>query len=394
MNITFSQISRGALAAARILYTPCQKISSLAITILGAAARKILPWRWIASVIAYFHPPVPPARGDAAPLIPDPAALPPPPEEAPILAEIAPPPPAPEDPVPALVATYERILGDLSTQLLSPEADALLRRISEIESAAPKGSRVLDQIATTLTYLRTQQGSLFLPRDFHLDPASNIINVPGDGNCFFHAALIGLELHGIAVVGDSHLTLRRATIAWLREHQEDALVVEQMQESVDAYLQNQRARLRSEVDSLTAMLDFLEGQQRREAGQAIRLAQQALGTVEAGLTHEQYLGMTERPGFFASMAEIYALSQRYDLGISVSHLSDEGVELQRNTFDPRSPGRPTIELVLHRAHYQIRIPVADQARAAALIAPDRAAAAALPDLVERVEAVRAGSPVL
>lgn len=346
MNITFSQISRGALAAARILYTPCQRISSLALTILGAAARKILPWRWIASVIAYFTPPAPPARGDAVPLIHDPAALPPPAEDAlaPVLAEIAPPPPAEEAPAPAEIAP--------------PPPD-------------PKD-----------------------PVPALVDPASNIINVPGDGNCFFHAALIGLELHGIAVVGDSHLTLRQATIAWLRGHQEDALVVEQMQESVDAYLQNQRARLRSEVDSLTAMLDFLEGQQRREADQAIRLAQQALGTVEAGLTHEQYLGMTERPGFFASMAEIYALSQRYDLGISVSHLSDDGAELQRNTFDPRTPGRPTIELVLHRAHYQIRIPVADQARAAALIAPDRAAAAPLPDLVERVEAVRAGSPVL
>lgn len=182
--------------------------------------------------------------------------------------------------------------------------------------------------------------TVFLPT-VHINDRG-IIPVVADGNCLFRTVGQGLRLleeepsQFNALDGQSldHESLRARSIQWEREHlQRDPQLREYIDQAIESFIavkEPQYACERATLEGLSAAGETVDG-----ALTALKQAEdelQVLQNSNPSVRYEAYLTQVEKNGFYASVAEIYALSQLYPQVAFHTHREVNGWHIEG--FDP------------------------------------------------------------
>jgi len=192
----------------------------------------------------------------------------------------------------------------------------------------------LDKIFTTLLEL----GSSIVVPDFKIGK-DGVVPVPSDGNCLFHAVVNGLVLlnaQNIKIDEESydHEKLRKAVIEWEKLHVwDDPVLCGYIKDAIEGFVFVRERQIAEERQTLEGL---------RTDGSDVDAALEALTTEESLLEllkdrdqharYQAYFSLLEKPGFFASTAEIYALSRLYPEVAFHTHRDVDGRRIEG--FDP------------------------------------------------------------
>lgn len=344
MKIDFLRISQIFFTGFSYFTSSALRPAITAISSLAAMIAVCFPWRWSIQ-------PIPSPPSQTKPLIPsststiarDPNLMHA--TEKPVIADI--------------VRDYEEVMNNLAT-LLRTQGPKIYEQITKIDRSEDlKSSQQLDLIARNLAYLL--HTDIQPPLAFRVNfERTNIFNVPSDGNCLYHAFLLGLFFYNRINPADiSHLDLRAFVIGWLRTElakpieQKDPFVETFLQMSIDDYQDSKKKEKREEL----ATLELVAAEETPEGANArARIApiREELAILEQEqISFEDYLTRASQPGFFCSSAELFALGKLHgDIKIIVKSNADTVL----TTINPEQ--EDTIELILDSSHYRIRSEIA------------------------------------
>ncbi len=223
------------------------------------------------------------------------------------------------------------------------ELDGLLQNISgeganafmrKIESSPHKEHTAVLEIKEILKFLikiTHEKNQYFSLWQYRYNGELNTIPVPSDGNCLFHAfgALLAL-MRGTAVI--DHVRLRHNVADWIQGEyhkaerdgiqEQDSFcdnpeILDHLRDSREAYYAVHRKRLDEDLDSLTAQeimgenADLIAGKRRQIKGELAALQEP---------TRAEYVELFRQNEFHGGTAEIYALSQMFQVKIEIERL--------------------------------------------------------------------------
>jgi hypothetical protein len=186
------------------------------------------------------------------------------------------------------------------------------------EASLAKAFEALDFMDQTVTNL---QIVLYhyreVMRDYRLSmevDEQGIKRQPDDGNCWLHAALFSLNDMGKAV-GVTHETLRTDVVNWMRDHQSDTELLENIRAAMEAHQYVKTNQLNDEKGAFLSMFheaiiteeDYQEGIERLD---------QQLAALDA-FTIEQYFECMSETGSHGSRAEFYAISKIFNVDVYI-----------------------------------------------------------------------------
>ena len=106
----------------------------------------------------------------------------------------------------------------------------------------------------------------------------------------------------------SHQQLRAQAVQWMRDHyEEDTQLQDYIREAIEAYQAAMLSGNQLELMSLEAALE-LETEGAENILTQIQIRQEAIEHARVPLTKEDYFRLVSNDAFFASIAEIYAIS--------------------------------------------------------------------------------------
>lgn len=210
---------------------------------------------------------------------------------------------------------YAPLRGEVGREILG-QITSLKQQFGPISD--PKGNTYLKHVETMFQVLvRTIPGSFYIEaqRAGNLTD-SNILQVPSDGNCFFHAMSKGLIMLKDHIrwhqAAENHATLRPQIVNWMRENvASDPVLRQYIAEAIEAF-QAVKATQHQDQEA-TLMAIELGGEDVSEARRALAEEKAAVDAMDQG----SYLDMIARDGFFASNAERYAIANIYGITVGV-----------------------------------------------------------------------------
>lgn len=204
-------------------------------------------------------------------------------------------------------------------------------------------------IKSVFVELRKMREGLFFTEVYIND--EGIMQQPEDGNCFFHALGKGLILISQQLVDAGtwfdinldHESFRKAVVEWMRKSQ-DPVLKKYIDEAIEGYVATRKTQYQQERQTLVLL---------QIAGENVTAAIQALDQEEQklnGLLHPQiryhlYYEKIGTIGFFASKAEIYAVSQMFKVAIHIERKIGE-----RNLGEVDPPINPHYPLKITLTH--------------------------------------------
>jgi hypothetical protein len=311
---------------------------------------------------------------------------------------ITPPPPPPRDPPAAkpsvleaptaasIKTVYEGMFPNFGDNLIGSKGEQLRKMIADYKAAGDVQTKKtagdvdpVEEIELHLAYFFSLRQNIFSYTGPRIDPA-NIISSPPQGDCLFITAGRGLQmLKGSLVahwpVGSTipegelnHDAFRAEVVAWMREHDEGELS-QQIDAAIEAYKAAKLRHLNFELQSANATIDMINdeiyndpqnGQLQNQLAAAMEqpaLIEAQIREVEAVATHDDYFNLVQNVGFFASGAELYAISTMYHVQIKVVRMIGnrrvEGFDLP---FHPEY-GEPSITVVHKNGdHFDLEVP--------------------------------------
>jgi len=278
--------------------------------------------------------------------------------------------PLPQDPLEPLKQTIssesqglDQRINNVSKDILSVTPEAY-RGFEEhvryfLQKYAP-----LEKLGEYGTLFPTIRHNLETIRCFARIKQGIILTQPDQGNCFFEAIKNGLELLGIQDDLD-HTAVRTRVVKWMRENLgSNAKLQENIRLGIEAFLNDRQESFKS---ARKGWIDL----QREGLDVAVALA--ALNKEEAQfreenknlfdpvLCYEEYFKRMGQPGFFASDAEFYAVSEMYKVCIHVE-VSFGGMESQYNrSFGEIYLTSSRYLTVIHKngKHFDLRKPITE-----------------------------------
>jgi hypothetical protein len=175
-------------------------------------------------------------------------------------------------------------------------------------------------------------------------PSDPIRKIPGDGNCLFHA--FGTTL------GKTHGALRKEANDWLKKNQKDAAVEPLIGYAIDDYKAHQKELLLMEHESIKALFAAKEITEGRHDAM-LQAIQERLVTLEkTPISSAQYFDMAAKDRFHGSRAEIYALSQKYQMPVTIV-LMNEGIPSISEFIGQDFPKDKRLVLVHNGNHFDV-----------------------------------------
>ena len=218
----------------------------------------------------------------------------------------------------------EAIFNDLSTihQSAGQELEQLIQEFNNTTGQNPLADvqeiKQFNLLQSTFLALKQMRQGLFM-MEFKVGD-DGVMKVADDGNCFFHAILNGLGKHEENLqrkIPLNHQALRQQVVQWMRENlKTDATLRCHIQAAIEAYSAARRALNAEELLTLNLLEEEKQDVSvRKEELEVIEKEIRQMNDPQGGMNF--YLGKMEQHGFFASVAEMYAVSQMFGVAIHV-----------------------------------------------------------------------------
>jgi hypothetical protein len=273
-----------------------------------------------------------------------------------------------EAPLRVLEGKMEAIFADLRS--IHAEAGREMEQlIGEFEATwgrnpvtATTSMKMFQHLKSTFSYLKNIKQGLFLIE--HPVDDVGVMRVPKDGNCFFHSMARGLIMLEVQLrrallwredIPLDHEGFRKAVVDWMRNnYSRDAELLNYMGQAIEAYVAVRRAQ---HVEERLTM-ELLKGEGVDVSASEKKMAEsvvehEALLDPVGGL--EAYLQKIGTVGFFASTAELYAVSQMFGVAIHVER-EIRGRNLGEHDR-PVNPGSPYKITLIHKDgnHFDLKV---------------------------------------
>ena len=167
-------------------------------------------------------------------------------------------------------------------------------------------------------------------------------SISDDENSLFYSLQNALESADKITHTTAAPELRKMVVAWLRENlSENEELKKEIEKSIEAYTSLHRENLEMQLKSAKAA-QKLHGLEVYEKVESIEKALKELENFDA----EKYFNAMEQFGFFGSNAELYAISQIFNVNIRITRIYN-GIELKLDygvTYESNYPNTPWIHL--------------------------------------------------
>ncbi|MBF8263990.1 MAG: hypothetical protein HW387_1655 [Parachlamydiales bacterium] len=199
------------------------------------------------------------------------------------------------------------------------ENDGAIFRTNELV----KERVAFEYVRDTFRQLRLLQPELYLTFVPRIND-KHVMQMPGDGNCLFHTLSAGLrlvqEVKGKSwEVGDlDQRGLRIRAVAWMRAHRsQDEALQHCINQAIEAYQFFRKNQLQDSLNTYQFLLTE-SGRDKAEIKKKILETNRQLQAIEdQPISVEDYFNLVEQPGFFASSAELYAISCMFQVQIQI-----------------------------------------------------------------------------
>ncbi|MBS0648309.1 MAG: hypothetical protein JSS10_03680 [Verrucomicrobia bacterium] len=255
----------------------------------------------------------------------------------------------------------DQLFGEISKDILNVSQEAYRDFESRVAFFLKKYAEVAERYRTLFA---TIKGNIEVIRYFARIKQGIILAQPDKGNCFFEAVRNGLEFLNIEVPKD-HSNMRQQVVTWMRAKLgTDAKLQQYIRDGIEAFIQDK-------LGSFKAVRKGWEdlGKEGIDVGQALKSADSERDRfVEETklLLHpvdcfEEYFKRIDQPGFFASDAEFYAVSEMYQLPVHIQ-VSFNGTEPEYNRSfgeNYRNPNRYLTIVHKDGKHFDLRKPITE-----------------------------------
>lgn len=263
-----------------------------------------------------------------------------------------------------LLKDFEDLFKDLK-DLKAEKGQELQRKINEFENnykdhlndEHSKAILRFKYVKDTFEALNKLSKTLFSSHQVSNPLKDPVVEMPGDGACLFHALSIGLRFLGTVEI--THEALRAQAVQWMRDHYEtDSTLQAYIAEAIEAYQAATRSGCGLELQCLQAAVEMDGGNEKLVLDQIDALLKQ-LQAASSPLTHHDYFNLVSENSFFASIAELYAVSMLYQHQVKiVRRIGDQLFYDFDLPINPQFKARTITVRHVNGNHFDLDVPTA------------------------------------
>jgi OTU-like cysteine protease len=238
----------------------------------------------------------------------------------------------------ALEESSEKIERDVEAWIKDPgESSKIKERITQFRKKYPQESERCDNWLQTIHAIELSAKTWEFEKNYRtyaqivLDE-QNILQVPDDGNCAYHAASFLLNTRDNKV---DHLQLRNQVHAWLVQNAEEEPVQGYLDEAYNTYNED----IKRAYDHSLATYGLLRQEKSLVEKDYEALAAKEKGELDARWlkSAQDYIARVATPGFWASLPELYAIGVLYQIQVKVENTAAGTINLHSDYFKENSP---------------------------------------------------------